>query len=184
MGIDILLRSVPILRSDHPTIRVIIAGAGPMRVALRRLSVELGIANIVSFLGRISDDLLIQWYQACDLFILPSLAMEGFGMATVEAMSCGAPVVGTPVGATPELLEGLPPHLLATGATANEIAAAIRRVLTLGDLRALREKVRDHAVKRYDARTLADSVVRLLRQMRLKSRYPKVDRQYAGSAHE
>jgi glycosyltransferase involved in cell wall biosynthesis len=165
MGIDALLRALPALLRAYPAIRLVIAGDGALRARLEQLAADLGIGNRVSFLGRIPDAELIAWYQACDLFVLPSAAMEGFGMVTVEAMACGAPVVGTPVGATPELLAGHHPHLLALGTTPDDLAGAIIRVLRDCDLPALRRQVRAHAVARYSIGIQAERVAGLLRQL-------------------
>ena len=170
MGLDNLLGAVPALLRRDPAIRLVIAGRGALGAKLERLVSGLGVAHAVTFLGRVGDDVLVQWYQACDLFVLPTAAMEGFGMVTAEAMACGAPVVGTPAGATPDLLEGLHPLLLARGITADHLAAAISRVLARCDLRALRTQVRAHALARYDARLQADRVACLLHEMRQEQR--------------
>src|SRR5207249_11624167 len=60
-----------------------------------------------SFLGFIPDETLPSYYHAADVFVLPTRELEGFGLVTVEALACGTPVLGTPVGATPEVLSGL-----------------------------------------------------------------------------
>jgi glycosyltransferase involved in cell wall biosynthesis len=150
MGLDTLLRAIPALLHYDPAIRVVIAGQGAMRAELEQLAAALGIAEKVLFLGYVPDRVLVSWYQACDLFVLPTVAMEGFGMVTAEAMACGAPVVGTPVGATPELLSGLHPYLLARSASAEDLTAAILRVLQWCDLDLLRAEVRAHALRRFD----------------------------------
>jgi glycosyltransferase involved in cell wall biosynthesis len=100
-----------------------------MRDALRTEASRLGLADRVRFLGRVSEGELRTLYAAADLFVLPTVAYEGFGMATVEALASGTPVVGTSVGATPELLEPLEPRLLAPEPTGPALAAAIRWVL-------------------------------------------------------
>ncbi len=64
---------------------------------------RLGLGDAVTLTGRIDDNALVRHYQAADLFALPTQAYEGFGMVTLEALACGTPVVGTPVGATPEI---------------------------------------------------------------------------------
>ena len=76
-----------------------------------------------------SDTRLRDWYQAADLFVLPTVAYEGFGMVTAEALSCGTPVVATRVGANAELLEPLTADLLADEPSAGSLAATIERVL-------------------------------------------------------
>ena len=71
------------------------------------------------------------WYRAADLVVVPSLAHEGFGLVTAEALASGTPVVGSPVGATPELLEPIEPRLVATGTSAAALGDAIRNGLGL-----------------------------------------------------
>ena len=84
-----------------------VVGGGLLTDELRRLSSQLGLDGRVRFVGRVAEDELLDWYRAADLFVLPTVAYEGFGMVTVEALASGTPVVGTPAGATPELLEPL-----------------------------------------------------------------------------
>ncbi|MBD3349563.1 MAG: glycosyltransferase, partial [Candidatus Eisenbacteria bacterium] len=69
------------------------------------------------------------YYQAADAFVLPTTAMEGFGSSTVEALSVNLPVIGTPAGATPEILEAIDPRLLTNDASAEGIADGIMRWL-------------------------------------------------------
>jgi glycosyltransferase involved in cell wall biosynthesis len=103
----------------------------------------------VSFPGRVSENDLRDWYRAADVFVLPTIAYEGFGMVTVEALASGTPVVGTPVGATPELLEPLEPRLVAGGDDPPSLAAAIGDALGLADAD-FRSRCRDYAVRRFD----------------------------------
>ena len=127
MGIDRLLRALPLLGRDDVTL--VIAGTGSLAGDLPRLAAELGLAERV-LVGPVSDDSrLVDWYRAADLFVLPTTAYEGFGMATVEALASGTPVVGTAIGATPELLAPLDPRLVAPTADPDALAAAIGEAL-------------------------------------------------------
>ena len=90
MGLETLLRALA--RLDGET-RLVIAGRGSLGAALEKLSVALGIGSRVRFLGRVPDAELVDWYRAADLFVLPTVAYEGFGMATLEALASGRPVV-------------------------------------------------------------------------------------------
>lgn len=130
MGIEQLLEAMAMLgpvRSPH----LAVAGSGSQELSLRRLSNSLGLDTRVRFLGRVSDPELRDWYRAADLFVLPTVAYEGFGLVTAEALASGTPVVGTPVGATPELLVPLEPRLLARDATAAALADALVEALRL-----------------------------------------------------
>ena len=152
MGIDQLLRAVRILASDKVSLAVV--GGGLLTDEFKRLSSELGIDGRVRFVGRVSEEELPDWYRAADLFVLPTVAYEGFGMVTVEALASGVPVVGTPAGATPELLEPLDPRLVAGGSDPDSLALAIREALTFtGD--DFRSRCRDYAVARFDWSTVA-----------------------------
>jgi len=60
-----------------------------------------------------------------DLFVLPTLELEGFGLVTIEALASGVPVLGTPVGGTVEILEKLNPNLLFKDTSSESIARLI-----------------------------------------------------------
>jgi glycosyltransferase involved in cell wall biosynthesis len=134
MGLELLLGAVASLEGD---VELVIAGSGSLEADLRALADRLGISTRTRFLGRIGETELAEWYRAADLFVLPTAAYEGFGMATIEALASGAPVVGTPVGATPEILRPLEPRLVATRAEVSALAEAILDTLPLarGELR-------------------------------------------------
>lgn len=112
MGLDRLIRAARLVKKRVPEVLMVIGGQGPVRPALEALIEELGLEENVRLAGFIADDVLPLYYQAADLFALPSLASEGFGLVTLEALACDLPVLATPVGASPELLEPLDPKLL------------------------------------------------------------------------
>jgi rhamnosyl/mannosyltransferase len=90
-GVDILLGALTAVRA-----RAVIVGDGPLRADLERLASELGISDRVRFAGNASPSELSALYNACDLFVLPSVTRaEAFGMVQIEAMSCRKPVICT-----------------------------------------------------------------------------------------
>ena len=145
MGLEQLLRAVALL-PDRPILTVV--GGGTLDESLRRLASELGLSESVRFTGRVADDVLRDWYRAADLFVLPTVAYEGFGMATAEALASGTPVVGTPVGATPELLEPLDPRLVARGTDPEALAAGITVGIELARSE-LRDRCRPYACEQF-----------------------------------
>jgi glycosyltransferase involved in cell wall biosynthesis len=147
MGLEQLLRGLRLLTADDVALAVV--GGGLLTNELRRLSSELGIDDRVRFVGRVAEDELSDWYRAADLFVLPTVAYEGFGMVTVEALASGTPVVGTPSGATPELLEPLDPRLVAGGSDPDSLALSIREALSFVDDK-FRARCREYALERFD----------------------------------
>ena len=148
MGIDRLLRALSLFGRDDVTL--VVAGAGSLAGDLPRLAAELGLGERVLFVGPVSDDSrLADWYRAADLFVLPTTAYEGFGMATVEALASGTPVVGTAIGATPELLAPLDPRLVAPRADPEALAAVIGEALDFATTEEFASRCRAHADERY-----------------------------------
>ena len=96
-----LLKAFALLRREAPQSRLEILGEGPMRATLERTARELGIDQNVVFHGSSLD--VPGFLSRLDTFVLCSLS-EGLPLTLVEAMAAGLPVVGTSVGAIPELV--------------------------------------------------------------------------------
>lgn len=144
MGVAMLLEAFSELHRRQSNIRLVVVGEGELRPRLDEQRQRLGLDGAVTFLGRISDAELRSWYRASDLFVLPTIAYEGFGMVTAEALACGTPVVATAVGATSEILTPLDGDLTAARANARCLASAIERALTRTDV-AFRIKCHEYA---------------------------------------
>jgi|TARA_B100001971_G_scaffold57946_1_gene52900 D-inositol-3-phosphate glycosyltransferase len=99
-GIEILLRSVALVE-DLADLRVLIVGGHPDNDAeldrLGDLTEELGLRDVVTFTGAVGQGELPKYYSAADAYVLPSYS-ESFGLAALEAMACGTPVVASRVG--------------------------------------------------------------------------------------
>jgi rhamnosyl/mannosyltransferase len=90
-GLDVLIRAMA-----RVTGRLLIAGRGPQRAALEALTRELGLTDRISFLGEVSESERRLLLHACDVFVLPATdRSEAFGIAQLEAMACGKPVVSS-----------------------------------------------------------------------------------------
>lgn len=101
-GIEDLLEAVALLKDRGRQIRLRIAGDGPLRAALQIKAEALGVVNSVTFEGFLDD--LDYFYQGTDLYVQPSRE-ESFGMATLEAMARGLPLVVAASGNLPALVD-------------------------------------------------------------------------------
>lgn len=108
MGHDLLLRAFASVTETHPGARLFVAGDGSLRGRLERLADDLGVGDATTFLGYVPDEALPAAHATADVFVLPTRRLEGFGLATLEALASGTPVLATPVGGTVEVLSGLP----------------------------------------------------------------------------
>ena len=102
-----------------------IAGTGPEQARLERLAAGL---PSVTFAGRVPDADLPGLYRAADLFVLPSVSGEGFGIAAAEALASGVPVIATDGGATGELVSHGRDGLIVPAGDSAALAEAITRL--------------------------------------------------------
>lgn len=127
-GVDLLLRAFAGVHESHPDAHLYVAGDGPLRPRLQRLARSLEIEEQCSFLGYVPDTALPGLYATADLTVMPTRALEGFGLSTLESLASGTPVVGTPVGGNVELLRAcsadprVPVPMLAEGTNAHALA--------------------------------------------------------------
>ncbi|MCC7194546.1 MAG: asparagine synthase (glutamine-hydrolyzing) [Gemmatimonadaceae bacterium] len=130
MGLDDLIAAAELLRAEVPDALVMIAGRGVLGGALAQAIERRGLQNHVRMLGFVPDDMLPYAYRAADLSVVPSVALEGFGLIVAESLAAGTPALVTPVGGLPEAVGSLSPHLVlpATGAAA--LAAGMAGILT------------------------------------------------------
>lgn len=133
VGIDKLLTAVAKIKPKIPDIMLAIGGRGPLEDTLKQQTRELGLSNHVKFLGFLPDELLPVAYTAADLSVMPSQSFEGFGLAILESLACGTPILCTPVGGMPEILEPFSPDLITSSTEAEAIAQRLEEVL-LGKL--------------------------------------------------
>lgn len=129
MGLDNLIRALALLNSQGPRYHLTLGGDGPERNLLLNLIQELGLEGDVTMTGFIPDQQMASWYGSADFFILPTRSLEGFGLVTPEALACGTPVLGTPIGGTAEILPRLDPRLLFRNPSPEALQEGIMRAV-------------------------------------------------------
>jgi glycosyltransferase involved in cell wall biosynthesis len=82
----------------------LVVGKGPDKESVQQRITQLGIERNLLLAGFVSDEDLSAYYNAADLFVLPSKSGEGLPLVALEAMACGLPVIATDVGGIREIL--------------------------------------------------------------------------------
>ena len=169
-GFEHLLGAWPLVLEKHPGARLVLFGDGELRGVLAQQAERLGIAASVSFAG-FRDD-VEALYDACDVFVLPSVRDESMSHALLEAMAHARPVVASEI---------------AVGGLEGARACGACRVVPAGDERALaaalaellddreaRErmgsKARDWAVREHSLESATDRIEAILREVRGEAR--------------
>ncbi|MCR4398000.1 MAG: glycosyltransferase [Firmicutes bacterium] len=162
-GHDILVRAFAEVSSSVPEAVLVLVGDGPERPRLERLAHEMGLSGRVVFAGY--QDNALARVDSFDIFAMPSLS-EGLGLALLEAMALGKPVVAARTGGIPEIVTDGENGVLVPPGDAPALARAL-----LGLLRDPRRAERlaaaglDTVQARFNARTMAEKTVALYRRL-------------------
>ncbi|KAA8889553.1 glycosyltransferase family 4 protein [Nocardia colli] len=123
MGIDNLLRAWPAVLAEHPSARLVIVGTGTAEGELRAAATPLG--DTVTFAGHIADQRLTELYEQAELTVVPTTALEGFGLIALESLAAGRAPVVTDCGGLPDSVRGLDPSLIVPAGDIDALGARI-----------------------------------------------------------
>ncbi len=169
-GIDLLLESVAQMR--HQARLVIVGGdpeGDPEVERLRGRAAELGIADRVRFPGAVPQSDLPRYYRAADALVVTS-RYESFGLAAVEALACGTPVVAAAVGGLPSIVRDGENGLLVRWRCAEAFAERLDEIVGDGVLRGRLASRARRSVERFDWRRIGDEVRALYGELSVPER--------------
>ncbi|MDD3296483.1 MAG: glycosyltransferase family 4 protein [Candidatus Omnitrophica bacterium] len=162
MGLGNLIEAMPVILKKFPNTILVIGGEGPLYLQLKSLIDTSGLKEKILLIGLIPDEKLPFYYQASDLFILPSKTLEGFGIVTLEALASGVPVLATPVGGSTEILTKLDRNLIFKDITSASMAELIAKYLTDNKRRASIQAVcRQFVIDNYARSGFAQNAMRI-----------------------
>ncbi len=149
MGLRQLIEAFAQVAPQFPRARLWLAGEGSQRGELQSCLDEHHLNGQARLPGFVAEDDLPALYNASDCTLMPSLDLEGFGLATVESLACGTPVLGSRAGATPELLAPLSEVLLFDGGPAGMLADKLLQILKDRAALPSRTRCREYAVQHF-----------------------------------
>lgn len=162
-GVEFAIRALQNIKA-----RLWIIGGGPLEDSLKNLAREKGLADRVEFLGQVSDEDLVAYYHACDVFVLPSITnAEMFGVVQLEAMACRKPVISTnlPTG-VPWVNQHGKTGCVVAPANDRELANGIQLLLNNPDLREeMGEAARARVERHFTSTRMAEAMLEVYQEM-------------------
>ena len=173
-GLEYLIRAFAQLAAKPFSLKLTIIGWGPLRPKLEALAVSLGVADRITFTGRLPNEEVARYFEQFDLFVMPSVSRgETFGVAAVEAMATGLPVVASDIGGLPEVVaDGLTGRLVPP-ADVDQLAATLEHYILSENMRREdgrrgRERVEQHFDWNHNVQMMIDLYDEILADERWK----------------
>jgi glycosyltransferase involved in cell wall biosynthesis len=134
-GPEQLVRAFAILAKKHLGAQLVMIGEGSMRQGLERLTQELGVADRVTLTGRIPHQEVPSALAGLDIYVMPSMFKESFGVSALEASAMELPVVASATGGVPEVVVDGETGFLVPPGDVDALAAAVERLIEDPDRR-------------------------------------------------
>lgn len=174
-GLETLMRAVAILAQECPSwtqdFAVVVIGGDPDATAdaemrrLQQLREELGVTDLVAFIGAKAQETLPYYYNAADVVVMPS-DYESFGLVALEAMACGTPVIASDVGGLLYLVRHGETGLRVPRRQPVALARALDRILRDEGLRQRMGENGRRWAQGFAWPVIADRIVELYREVR------------------
>lgn len=159
-GLFELMHAFELLAGKYP-VRLLVVGDGPSRSELQALATKKSIAGKVIFEGLRHD--VDRMYSAMDVFVLPAVWEEPFGLVVIEAMAMQRPVVATEVGGIPEIIEHGRNGILVPPRDVHALASAVGELIENGETaRGIALEGFRTAREKFSSQAMAGNLERLL----------------------
>jgi phosphatidylinositol alpha-1,6-mannosyltransferase len=140
-GVDYTLKSLPIVLKKFPDVKYLVGGIGPDLARLKSIVRNLELENNVIFIGKISEEEIVDHYNLADCFILNTRSdwispnVEGFGIVFLEAAACEKPIIAGNSGGIPDAVSNMENGILVNPESPTEIAEAMMYYLKNPEIR-------------------------------------------------
>ncbi len=161
-GLEYLLQAFPRVQEACPNSRLIVVGEGRLRAGLQRIAAESGLSDVV-FTGFVPAEELPRYHRTAQVFCVPATGFESFGIALLEAMAAGLPVVASDIVGFRQVVSHGGDGLLVSPRDPEALARALILLLRNQDLcRSMSLRGREKATL-YDWNVIADQVLAFYR---------------------
>lgn len=162
-GVHLLLEQ---LANNFPNVELLLIGDGPYKTELQSIAEELSITEQVTFYGKVPHSQAIELMSSADIFVLPTLRIEGFPMTIVEAMFVGLPILASNMGGIVDAVDDGKTGYLITSNNAEELKDRLDKLVGSRDLRTLfgsNSKAKAH--KEYTVNVMIDKYMDVFKEV-------------------
>ena len=170
-GVRYLLEAMPKVLVKHPSMRLTVAGAGPLEIELHEMARQFDFSDKIDFLGMVTQSKLPALYRRATLAVFPFIVaksgdQEGFGLVQVEAMGCECPVISGDLPVIHDIIFHEENGLIFPSGNTEALADTILRALNDPDL-CLRMacEARKKVVQRFDWEMVAEKYAELFEKV-------------------
>lgn len=178
-GVEYFIKAMPLILKKYPKSIFLIAGEGPLREKLEAQARELGINGNIRFLGFRTD--VVDILSIMDVTVIPSLT-EGFGVALLEAMSVGTPIVATEVGGMREIARDAETVLFVPPGNTEELAQKVLHLMETPEYAAGLARKAQEASKAFSIEANARALMELYRAV-YEARHSSIPIRWATAYH-
>ncbi|MGR3302289.1 MAG: glycosyltransferase family 4 protein [Candidatus Scalindua sp.] len=161
-GTDIAIKAFNELAENNESIKLIIAGDGEYLEEAKLLVNNFKLKSRVIFTGFVRNEDTVQYYNASDIFIFPTLRLESFGIVIAEAMACGKPVIASDIGSIPDVIDNGINGILIPIGDFKELARQINLLLSDKQYSAmLAQNARRKALERFGLDRMIEETIKV-----------------------
>ncbi|MBI4744260.1 MAG: glycosyltransferase family 4 protein [Actinobacteria bacterium] len=165
-GIQNLIKAMPLIISQTPNLKLILAGDGDYRFELERLADELNLKEKIIFTGSVSLEELPYFYSNCDIFINPTIRANGYDLTILQAMASGKAVIVSDIGSIPTVINNNENGVLVQPGNVEEIAKSVVDLLSRPDFREqIGKMARERIVEKFSLESMTEGTIKVYRDV-------------------
>ena len=170
-GHDLLLKVLPGILKENKNVKLVLVGYGPELNNLKNMAKKLDISENVIFTGKVPHKELQFYYNLPDVFVFPTLRVEGAPLVIPEAMACEKPVIASRIGGIPTVIENYKDGILVEPGNLEELKEKILEVLNDEQLaKKLGENARKKVVEKFSLDKMVEDTIKVYEEIVNKNR--------------
>lgn len=165
-GIQNMILALPEIVKEMKDVKLMVVGSGSYMKHLETLVKKLNVSNYIIFTGTVPIERLPDYFNACDLFVNPTIRQNGYDLTILEAMACEKPVVVSNIGSVPTVIEDGVGGLLVPPGDIKKLAEAVIKVLSDKELaERLGKAARKKVVEKFSVESMVEGTIKVYEEV-------------------